>query len=201
MAPSVSASSRTASTVGRCRRSRFCASRNAATAILVGRIQDRGRGSAARQGLTRQPQRREAVLVGRLERQRARAARDRAAAWARSCGAGQASATAIGVRMSGGAICASTDPSLYMTRQCTIDCGWTTTPSWSAPTGNRWIGLDQLQALVHQRGAVDGDLAAHRPVGVLQGLLGRGGFASRPVPGAERPARRGQHDLLDVESA
>src|SRR5207247_5473804 len=31
--------------------------------------------------------------------------------------------------------------------------------------------LDHLEALVHQRGRVDGHLGAHRPAGMVQGLL------------------------------
>ena len=48
------------------------------------------------------------------------------------------------------------------------------------------VGLDDLQALVHERGRVDGDLGAHVPGRVGQGVLG----ARRP-PGA-RPATRGR---------
>ena len=54
------------------------------------------------------------------------------------------------------------------------------------------LGLDQLQTLVHERGRVDRDLAAHRPLGMLAGLLGRGGGDSLRRPGPERPARSGQ---------
>ena len=94
---------------------------------------------------------------------------------------GQASATAIGVRMSGGAICASTEPSLYLTRQCTMDCGMDDDARAGRMIDRKqMIGLDQLQALVHQRRAVDGDLVAHRPVRVLERLLGCGLLPAAP---------------------
>ena len=55
--------------------------------------------------------------------------------------------------------------------------------------------LDQLQALVHQSGAVDGDLGAHIPVGVLQRI--RTGLAAQLFGGhaKERPARGREQDL------
>ncbi len=39
------------------------------------------------------------------------------------------------------------------------------------------IGLDQFQALVHQSGAVDGDLGTHRPVGMFQRLVPPASFS------------------------
>ena len=59
------------------------------------------------------------------------------------------------------------------------------------------LGLDQLQPLVHERGRVDRDLAAHRPLGMLAGLLGRGGGNSLRRPGPERPARGGKDQASD----
>jgi hypothetical protein len=59
-------------------------------------------------------------------------------------------------------------------------------------------GLDHLQTLVHQRGAVQRDLAAHGPGGVLQGLRGGDVLQVAPLAPAERPARGGEDDLADV---
>ena len=59
-------------------------------------------------------------------------------------------------------------------------------------------GLDELKALVHQGGAVNGDLGAHVPVGMLEcigpGLAGQ----LLPLHAEERPARGGQQDLGDI---
>ena len=52
--------------------------------------------------------------------------------------------------------------------------------------------LDQLQSLVHQCGAVDRDLAAHRPVGMTESGLRRSGSDPIGRPSAERSARCGQ---------
>ncbi|CPU64402.1 Uncharacterised protein [Mycobacteroides abscessus subsp. abscessus] len=41
---------------------------------------------------------------------------------------GQPRASAMGSFMSGGLACASVDPSVNVTIECTIDCGCTTTP-------------------------------------------------------------------------
>ena len=60
------------------------------------------------------------------------------------------------------------------------------------------VRLDDLQALVHERGRVDGDLGAHRPGGVGQGVRrGRGGHGLRR-PVAERPAGGGQDEPRDA---
>ena len=64
--------------------------------------------------------------------------------------AGQARLTAIGVRMSGLAICASIDPSRKATRACTIDCGWTTTSSCAGVTGNRqWASISSKPLFIN----------------------------------------------------
>src|SRR6266568_524883 len=58
--------------------------------------------------------------------------------------------------------------------------------------------LDHLEALVHERRRVDGDLVAHRPVGVLQGAgrRHRGQLPGRDGP--ERTAGRGEEEPPDV---
>jgi hypothetical protein len=59
------------------------------------------------------------------------------------------------------------------------------------------MGLDQLEALVHHGGGIDGNLVAHVPVGVGNGLFRRrpGHFGQRPFP--KRSAGRCQYDALD----
>jgi hypothetical protein len=55
------------------------------------------------------------------------------------------------------------------------------------------VRLDELQALVDQRGAVHGDDRPHPPGGVGQGLLGGDAGQLGPAPPAERAAAGGQH--------
>ena len=52
------------------------------------------------------------------------------------------------------------------------------------------VGLDHLEALVHQRRRVDRDLAAHRPGRVLERLLDRHVVAARPARGRGTGRRR-----------
>ena len=82
------------------------------------------------------------------------------------------------------------------TIECTIDWGWTTTSIWSKPDADavvaggraeQLVGLDDLEALVHQRRRVDRDLGPHRPRGMGQGVvdgdLGQLGGACGPGTG------------------
>ena len=55
--------------------------------------------------------------------------------------------------------------------------------------------LDQLNSLVHQGGAVDGDLRSHAPHGVLQGHLRRDILQVFEAPVPERPPRRRKVDF------
>jgi len=59
------------------------------------------------------------------------------------------------------------------------------------------MGLDDLQALVHEGGRIDGDLLAHRPGGVSKRLLlgDRGELFAAPA--AERSPGGGENDRLD----
>ncbi len=64
--------------------------------------------------------------------------------------------------------------------------------------GEEAAGLDDLEALVHHGGGVDGDALAHDPGGVFEGLLwgdvlevGEGGVAEGATGG-------GEPDLLDL---
>ena len=59
------------------------------------------------------------------------------------------------------------------------------------------VGLDQLEPLVHQRGRVDRDLAAHRPSGVREGLLDRHPRHVRGRAATERAAGRGEDQLVN----
>ncbi len=57
--------------------------------------------------------------------------------------------------------------------------------------------LDQLEPLVHQRRRIDGHLGSHRPVRMIERLLGRGFGHLRAAPGAEWTAGRREADGLD----
>ena len=56
--------------------------------------------------------------------------------------------------------------------------------------------LDQLEALVHERGRVDGDLRAHAPGRVRERLDGAHVGEVGAAPAAERPARGGEHERV-----
>ena len=92
--------------------------------------------------------------------------------------------------MSGWPRWASVAPSHRLTSAWTIDCGCTTTPMSVVGRAEEVVGLDDLEALVHEGRRVDRDLAAHRPGRVLEGVLDgdAGQLGARPAP--ERAARR-----------
>ena len=69
----------------------------------------------------------------------------------------------IGSRMSVRPICASIDPSANSTSEWTIDCGCTIDLDLRRRQAEQPVRLDHLEALVHQRGRVDGDLRPHLP--------------------------------------
>ena len=58
-------------------------------------------------------------------------------------------------------------------------------------------GLNDFQALVHERGAVHGDFRAHAPVGMFQGVGGCHGRHFLPSFAVEGAARTGQNQPLD----
>ena len=60
------------------------------------------------------------------------------------------------------------------------------------------VGLDHLQALVHQRGRIDRDLWTHRPIWMLERLLRRCRSDRLLGPRAERTARRSEDDAADI---
>ena len=63
------------------------------------------------------------------------------------------------------------------------------------------VRLDDLEALVHQRGRIDGDLAAHLPRRMTQRLLGRHPLERRGGEVAKRSARRGENQPPDLARA
>ena len=65
--------------------------------------------------------------------------------------------------MSGTARPAVTAPSRQCTSPWTIDCGWTSTSSWSCIESEEVMRLDQFEAFVHEGRGVDVDLRPHRP--------------------------------------
>src|SRR5690606_6469582 len=66
------------------------------------------------------------------------------------------------------------------------------------PDAEQLVGLDHLQALVHQGGGIDGDLGAHHPRGVLEGIrLGDGDEVGLRAL-AERAARGGKLQEIDL---
>ena len=69
--------------------------------------------------------------------------------------------------------CASTLPSTNSTNECTMLCGCTTTSMRSYGQAEQKVRLDDLERLVGQRGAVDGDLAAHLPRRMPERVLER----------------------------
>ena len=69
----------------------------------------------------------------------------------------------IGSRMSVTPSCAMIEPSISSTIEWTIDCGWMTHVDPVGRHAEQPVRLDHLEALVHQRRRVDGDLAAHPP--------------------------------------
>ncbi len=106
-----------------------------------------------------------------------------------------------GTRMSGLLNWASTEPSSNSTSECTMLCGWMTTLTRSGPIREQVAGLDQFEALVHQRRGIDRDLAAHAPVGMGDGLLGRHRCKVFVRRVQERAARGGQHDRVLRQAA
>ncbi len=77
----------------------------------------------------------------------------------------------MGRRMSVTEICARMEPSMNSTSEWTVDWGWTVTRTCAGGQVEEAAGLDDLEALVHHGGGVDGDALAHDPGGVLEGLL------------------------------
>ena len=73
----------------------------------------------------------------------------------------------------GGPMCASEAPSLRSTIACTIDSAVDDHVDPLVGKPEQVMRLDHLEALVHQRGGVDRDLAAHVPGGMRERLARR----------------------------
>ena len=69
------------------------------------------------------------------------------------------------------------------------------------PQAEQPVGLDDLQAFVHQRRRINRDLAAHAPRRMLQRVGGRHIRQLRESAPAKRSARRRQHDPLHLGRA
>ena len=84
------------------------------------------------------------------------------------------------------------DPSVSSTSEWTTDCGMDDDVDRRRRRPEQPVRLDHLEALVHQRRRVDGDLAAHPPGRMAE--RGVDGDAGQRLGGQvpERPARRGQ---------
>ena len=95
--------------------------------------------------------------------------------------------------MSGGLAWASVEPSTNSTIEWTTDCGWTTTSIASYGDAEQQVRLDQLEPLVDQGRAVDGDHRAHVPGRVRERLLGRHVGELVAAAAAERAAAGGEH--------
>ena len=167
---------------------------------LVRRVQDAGRGAARRRRLPGEREAAERLGVGRLEREPADGARGRAARPARRRARDSAARRRSARACPGSPRCASEAPSFRCTSACTIDSGCTTTSMPLVGEAEQVVGLDQLEALVHQRRRVDRDLAAHVPGRVRQRRLdarrrrsssrrhARGTGRRRPSAPAARPS-------------
>ena len=175
-------------------------SRNAATATSLAPLSTAGAPPPARPGVEREAQAREGVEVGGLERELRRAVVQSMAPNASASRAGAPRARPMGRRMSGIESCAMVAPSTNSTMLWTIDCGCTTTSIWSNGDAEQLVGLDHLEALVHQRRRVDGDLGAHVPRGVAQGVgdgdAGRAAHGRSPRNGPPLAVRTSRSHLV-----
>ena len=97
----------------------------------------------------------------------------------------------IGRRMSVTPSWAMVEPSVSSTIEWTMDCGCTTTSMRSGGHVEQPVGLDDLEALVHQRRRVDGDLAAHLPRRMPQRVFGTRSVRAlgRATSGTDRRTR------------
>ncbi len=100
--------------------------------------------------------------------------------------------------MSGRLSWAIVEPSANSTIECTTDWGWTTTSIRSYGRAEQLVGLDDFEALVHQRARVHRDLRPHRPRRVRQRVrdrdVGEAGGAAAP----KRATARRQQQASDL---
>ena len=155
----------------RCRGTPSRPSRNAWTATSLAALSTHGAVPPASAASRARPQARERVVVDGLEGQRADARRGRAADRARRRARGGAARRRSARACPGWPRCASAAPS----RSCDerVDDRLRVHDDVDALVGHpeQVVGLDHLEALVHQRRRVDRDLAAHRPRRVRERLL------------------------------
>ena len=158
---------------------------------LIGRVQHGRRGAAGARRGSRQPEAREAFCDPAARSRAARSARRSSDCTPEATRSGHASACAMGVLMSGAPSCASSEPSAYSTSECTRLCGCTTTSTCDFGQVEQQRRLDHLEPLVHQRRGIDRDLAAHFPVRMIAGLIGRDAVEPRRdrSGGTGRPRR------------
>ena len=60
------------------------------------------------------------------------------------------------------------------------------------------MSLNELKALIHERGAIDGNLGAHLPGWMCQGVVGRNVFELLARISEERTTRAGKPNPLDI---
>ena len=163
--------------------------RNASTATSLAPLSVAGRPAAGPTGRVGEAQAREGLEVGRLEGERAeRRPVDRRRTAGRG-GAGAPRARPIGRRMSGIDSWAMVAPSVNSTMPWTTDCGCTTTSIRSKLDAEQLVGLDHLEALVHQRRRVDRDLRPHGP-GRVRERVGDGDVGQLGPASGRGTARR-----------
>ncbi len=111
-------------------------------AHLVGGVVDGGRGPARLPGGAGDARPRETPPRRAARRSRCARSDQSMAGAAPGTRSGQPSASAIGIRMSGGLAWAIVDPSVNSTIEWMTDCGWTTTEILSNPSPNsRWASM------------------------------------------------------------
>ena len=176
-------------------------SRNASTATSLAALSDcrRRPARAARRpapGPGGKP-----LQVRRLEIAAARPARGRGIVHRRRCAPATPARGRSACACPGCPSCASTEPSTYSTSECTMLCGWIDHLDAGAGHAEQQAGLDQLQPLVHQRGRVHRDLAAHEPVRMRAGLVRRDACQLLAACRQERATRGGQQDAPHARAA
>ena len=156
---------------------------------LVGGVERGRRPCPSRQRLARNAQAPESARGRRLRRS--------AATSAMRSGRGDAAGDAVGMSQAmrdrrcacpGLASPAMVEPSSKAMRPCTIDCGCTTTASFSARDREEMMRFDQFEALVHQAGAVDARSSA--PCSIWDARAPRRGSPWRSAPRSIRGTGR-----------
>ena len=167
--------------------------------LLVRRVVDRGQAAAGLTGLAR-----EAARPGTCRRRAARTSRRSGSAKSQAgrrpaTRSGQPSASEIGSRMSGGLACASVEPSANVTIEWIDRLRVHHHVDPLVGHAEQQVGLDQLEALVDQGRRVDRDHRPHVPGRVRHRCSAHRDVGQvRAPPAAERAARGGQHQPVDL---